>query len=213
MEHRKFLWLTVRMLAAAGVIWVVYAVFSSLFPKAPSWPPEDEKEEEKAIAAYKEQLAIPDNPFSSRKPEDIPVYLSRIIDYDVKKGNLKEARGYIAQAINQKLDGQVESLATAEAAKELIAKVRSATKKQDDLNAIVARYEKRPGADAAKEDRDKFDREFKDLADQFCRTPCDAKSCPEQADEIVKTYKARLEPHRQDPLLKEIAADIEKMTK
>lgn len=202
MDNRKLFWLF--LLPAAGVIFVVYFVFSPLSPKD-TWPPKNEEEEAKLIAGYKDKLATPDNPFSSKKPEDIPIYLSRIIDHDVKKGNLKSARDYITQAIGQKLDGQVESLAGNADAKALIAKVRSGVKKRDDLNAVVAKY-----ADAPKDTQAKFDRELAELSNQFCKTPFDPVACPELADEIVKTYKTRLEPARQDARLKDVIAEVEK---
>jgi hypothetical protein len=208
-ENRKILGLGLRLLAVAAIVYVIYIVFGSLFPKD-TWPPKDEKEEEKLIAGYKDKLAMPDNPFNTRKPEDVPVYLSRIIDHEIKKGNLKSARDYIAQAIAQKVDGQVDSLAISEEAKALLAKMRSALKKRDELNGLVALYDKRPGADAAPEVKEKFDREFKELADQFCRTPFDAAACPEQAEEIARTYKAKLEPAGKDPRLKDVIADIDR---
>jgi hypothetical protein len=208
-QQRKILGLGLRLLGVAAIIYVIYLAFGSLFPKDP-WPPRDEQDEEKIIAGYKNTLAIPDNPFSPRKPEDIPKYLSRIIDHEVKKANLKSAREYILNAIDRKVDGQVESLATSEESKTLIATVRSGLKKRDELNGLVAQYEKRPKDDAPADVRAKFDQEFRGLADQFCRTPFDAAACPEQADEIAGTYKAKLEPAAKDPRLKDVIADIEK---
>jgi hypothetical protein len=209
MEQRKILGLALRLLAVAAIVYVVYVAFGALFPKD-TWPPRDEKDEEKIIAGYKDKLSMPDNPFNSRKPEDVPVYLSRIIDHDIKKGNLKSARDYVAQAIGQKVDGQVESLASSAETKGLIGKIRSALQKRDELNGLVALYDKGPRADAPQDAKEKFDREFKDLADQFCRTPFDAAACPEQAEEIARTYKAKLQPAGKDPRLKDVSADIEK---
>jgi len=209
MEKHKILGLGLRLLGVAAIIYVIYVAFGSLFPKD-TWPPKDEQEEEKIIAGYKNTLAIPDNPFSPRKPEDIPTYLSRIIDHDIKKANLKSARDYILQAIDRKVDGQVEASPISDEAKALIAKVRNALKKRDELNGLVAAYEKRPVADAAADVKEKFDREFRGLADQFCRTPFDATACPEQAEEIARTYKAKLEAAAKDPRLKEVIAEIEK---
>ena len=209
MEQRKLLGLGLRLLGVAVIGYVVYAVFGSLFP-TDSWPPKNEQEEEKLIAGYKEKLALPDNPFSTRKPEDIPVYLSRIIDHDARKGDVKSARDYIGQAIGQKVDGQVETLVRSEEARALIDKVRNALKKQEELNGIVAQYEKRPGAEAAPDVREKFDREFRARVEQFCRIPFDAAVCPEQAEEIARTFKAKLEPAGKDPRLKDVIADIEK---
>ena len=100
MERRKLMGLGLRLLGVAVIGYVVFSVFSSLFPKD-TWPPKDEQDEEKIIGGYKERLAIPDNPLSTRKPEDTPVFLSRIIDHDVKKGNLKSAHD-IGQASTRK---------------------------------------------------------------------------------------------------------------
>src|SRR5262245_43414405 len=135
MDNRKLFWLL--LLPAAGILFVVYFVFSPLSQQKDTWPPKDEEEEAKLIVGYKAKPSTPQNPYSAQKHEDIPVYLSHIIDHDVKKGNLKSARDDITQAIGQKLDGQVESLAGNAEAKALIAKVRNGVKKRDGLNAFV----------------------------------------------------------------------------
>jgi hypothetical protein len=197
----------IKLLAAVGIAYIAYQGFSSLFPKD-SWPPRDEREEQEMIAAYKQKLRMGDSPLSPRTPEDTARYLSRIIDHEVKKGERKVCREYIAQAITQKMDDRVESLASRSESKHLIARMRDALKKRDDLARLIALYERRPGDTVSKEQKDRFDQELKELSAQYCRTAFDPTACPEVAEEISNLYRAKLEPAKQDPRLKDVVGDI-----
>ncbi len=199
----------IKLLAAVGVAYVVYLGVSSLFTPD-SWPPKDEKEEQEMIARYKEKLRMGDSPLSPRTPEDTARYLSRIIDYEVQKGEPKVGREYITQAIRQKMDERVETLASRPESKDLIGKMRNGLKKRDDLARLIALYERRPGNTVSREVKDRFDRELKELSAQFCGTAFDPSACPELAEEMGKMYQARREPARQDPRLKDVVAEIER---
>jgi hypothetical protein len=199
----------IKLLAAVGVAYVVHLSFGSLFPQD-SWPPKNESEEKEFIARYKQKLRMGDSPVSPRTPEDTARYLSRIIDYEVQKGERKVGREYITQAISQKMDDRVESLTSRSESKDLIAQMRNALKKRDDLTRLIALYERRPGNTTSKELKDKFDQELKELSAQFCRIGFDPSACPEMADEIDKLYKAKLVPVKQDPRLKDVVEETEK---
>jgi len=199
----------IKFLAAAGVAYVAYLGFGPLFHQD-SWPPKNEREAEELIARYKQKLRMGDSPLSPRTPEDTARYLGRIIDHEVKKGELTSGRDYITQAINQKMDNQVESLTTWPESNGLIAKMRNAVKKHDDLIRVGGHYKRRPGEATGKEAKDKFDRELQTLAAQFCETPFDLSVCPELAEEIGKTYKAKLEAAKQDPRLKNVVDELER---
>jgi hypothetical protein len=173
-----------------------------------SWPPRDEQEEKAFIARYKKKLRMGDSPLSPRTPEDTACYLSRIIDYEVLKGERKVGREYILQAISEKLDNRVESLTTRSEAKDLIVKMRNGLKKRGDLARLIALYERRPGNTAAKELKEKFDQELTELSAQYCGIAFDPAACPELAEEIEKMYKAKLEPAKEDPRLKEVVAEF-----
>ena len=150
------------------------------------------------------------SPLSPRTPEDTALYLGRIIDHEVKKGELKSGRRYITWAITEKVDGQVESIANRAESKAWIAQVRSAVEKRDGLARVVAHYERRPGEAAGQEVRDKFDRELQGLSAQFCGTAFDPAACPELAAEIATTYKAKLEAAKRDPRLREVMEEVER---
>src|SRR4051794_38736863 len=109
----------IKVIAAVGIAYVVFLWVSSLFTQD-SWPPRDDREEKAMIAGYKQKLRVGDNPLSPRTPEDTARYLSRIIDYEVKKGDRKVGREYITQAISQKMDDRVEALASHAESKTLI---------------------------------------------------------------------------------------------
>jgi hypothetical protein len=196
-----------KLLAAVLVAYIAYLMVTSLFTQD-SWPPKDEREEREMIAGYKQKLRMGDSPLSPRTPEDTARYLSRIIDYEVEKGERKVCREYIAQAITQKMDDRVESLASRSASKHLIAKMRDALKKRNDLARLSAHYERRPGGTVSKEQKDKFDQELKELSAQYCGTAFDRSACPEVAEEMDKLYRAKLEPAKQDPRLKDVVREM-----
>lgn len=198
MDRRKvelYLGLGVRLLALGVVVYLVVAVVRSLFSKD-SWPPKDEQEAAKLVAEYKQKLRVGDSPLSPRAPEDTAVYLSRIIDHDVKAGDLKSAREYAAQAVTQRLDERVEGLLRTPPAKDLLGRVRNGVKKRDALTKVIARS-RQPGGD---------DRELQDLVAQFCAVPFDAAACPELAGEI----QSGLGPAAQDSRLKAVAEEVER---
>jgi hypothetical protein len=197
----------IKVLAALGVVWVVYQGVGSLFPQD-SWPPKDERAEKEMIAKYKAKLAMGDSPLSPRTPDDTARYLSRIIDFEVQKGEPKVGREYIVQAIGQKMDDRVESLTNRPESKELIVKMRNALKKRDELSGLISFYGRRPGATASKEQNEKFERDFKELSAQYCRISFDPSACPEVAEEIEKMYRAKLEPAKQDPRWKDVVESM-----
>jgi hypothetical protein len=199
----------VKLLAAAGVVYVLYLGIITLFP-SDSWPPRDEREEEAAIARYKQKLLQGDSPLSPRTPEDTAVYLGRIIDHEVKTGALPSARGYITQAVREQLDGRVESLASRPEAKALIARVREAVAKREGLGRVVACYERRPGETATPETSARFEAELRGLAEPFRAAPFDPAACPEVAEEIAATYRDKLVPARHDRRLHDVIAEVEK---
>jgi hypothetical protein len=200
----------IKLAAAAGIAYVVYLGFSSLFPRD-SWPPKDEGEEKELIAGYKQKLRMGDSPLSPRTPEDTARYLSRIIDYEVQKGERKTGREYVTQAIGQKMDDRVETLVSRSESKDLIAKMRNALRKRDDLVRLIALYQRRPADTASQDVKDKFDREFKELSAQYCATPFDASACPELAAEIGKRFRADLEAAKRDPRLEEVVEETKKV--
>jgi hypothetical protein len=197
------------LLAIAGVVYVVHQGLSSLSAPRDSWPPKNERDEGEQVALYKQKLRTPDNPFSPRSPEDTAVFLSRVIDHEVKKGELPSGREYATQAIQHQLDGRVESLAARPESRALIARVRDGTKKRDALTRLLALYERRPREAAGKEAVRKFDQELEGLSAQFCGIPFDAAACPELAEEIGKLYQGRLGAAKQDARLKQVVQDIE----
>lgn len=128
-----------KAVAVGVVIFVVYRVVGFLLPRD-NWPPRNEVEEAKAIAGYKQKLAIADNPLSPRKPEDLPVFYQRIIDYDLKKGDLKSAREHIGNAFRLGIDESVEAMTQSPETKRLLLATRSANKKRDRLQKLIALY-------------------------------------------------------------------------
>jgi hypothetical protein len=202
----------VRVLAVTGlasVCYLFYLGFGGWFTQDP-WPPKDEHEEKQIIARYKQKLLRGDSPLSPRTPEDTALYLGRIIDHEVKTGQMKSGWEYITQAIQQKLDGRVESIATKAESRALIAKLRSGVEKQDGLARVVAHYERRPAEAAGQEVRDRFDQDLRALSAKFCGAPFDPAACPELAEEMATTYKAKLEGAKCDPRLWEVVEEVER---
>jgi hypothetical protein len=201
----------VKLLLVLGVGYAVYAILTGIFLPSDSWPPSSDQDEDKIVANYKKKLQIGDSPLSSLNPEDVPVFTARIIDCDVKRGNLQSAREYGMRALNQKQDEKVQSLVKNEDAKQLIDKLRNAIKKRDDLNEVVGKYTQRPAlSSGSKADRAKFDSELQARVLLFCQTPFDRAACPEHAAEIEKIYRAQLEPAKKDPRLARAVEEIEK---
>ena len=198
----------IKLFAAVAIAYVAYTWINSLFTQD-SWPPNDDREEKAMIAGYKQKLRVADNPLSPRTPEDTARYLSRIIDYEVQKGEPKVGREYITQAISQKMDERVEALASCPESRELIAKMRNAVRKREDLTRLIALYERRPGrCGRAGRQKDKFDLDLKAASAQYCGIAFDPSACPEMAEEIRKMVKAKLESVKQDPRLKDVVAEI-----
>jgi hypothetical protein len=197
----------IKLLAAAGIAVVGYLWLGSLLPNDP-WPPKDEREEQEIVARYKRNLLMGNSPLSPRTPEDTAVYLARILDHEVKKGELKSGREYTGQAIKLKLDGRVESLAGRPESKTLIAGMRNAVQKRDGLVGLVALYERRPGETAGKESKDRIDQELKGASDQFCRTPFDPAAYPELAEEIATIFRRSGLAVTRDSRLKEVIEEV-----
>jgi hypothetical protein len=205
---QRFLLLGIKLLAVAGVAYAVYLTIGSLFT-GDSWPPKDDGEEEAIIAKYKQKLRMGDSPLSPRTPEDTARYLGRIIDHEVKKGELKSGREYIRQAIRHELDERVEDLAARPGSKTLIAKVRNGVRKREGLLRVIAHYERRPGETAEKASKDQFDQELKELCGRFSTTPFEPAVCPELAEEILNLYRDKLAAAKRDPRLGKVVQEVE----
>jgi hypothetical protein len=200
----------VKLLLVLGVGYAVYAILTGIFLPSDSWPPRSDEDEDRIVANYKKKLQIGDSPLSSLDPNDVPVFLARIVDCDVKRGNLQSAREHGLRALNQKQDEKVQSLARNDEAKQLIDKLRNAIKKRDDLNEVAGKYAQRPPDSTSKADKAKFDSELQARVLIFCQTPFDRAACPEHAEEIGKIYHAQLEPAKKDPRLARAVEEIEK---
>lgn len=210
-RHHHELWLMIGV-KLAGVLVVGYAVWwgLTLFQgKEERWPPSDPADEDRIIAQYKHRLLIGDTPVSSLKPETAAIYLGRIIDHAVKKGDLKTAREYAGSAIDRKADATATMQMTQQEAKSLLAHMLAGRVKRDDLQRIADIYTKRPPDSAAKEVRDAFNRDLGEAVRDFLGTRFSPDDCPELAAEIVGIFKSRLEPHKADPRLKAVAEEVE----
>jgi hypothetical protein len=197
---------------AIGILIVGYLAWwgiTSFQGKEDSWPPGDAADEDRIIARYKQRLQIGDTPVSSLTPEQAATFLGRIIDHAVKKGDLKTAREYAGQAVDRKMDAAVEKHIGQSAARDLLAQTLSGRVKRDDLQRVADTYAKRPPDSAAKDVRDKFNREFDDQVREFMRTPFRASDCPELAAEIIGIYQSKLAPHKADPRLKAVTVEVE----
>jgi hypothetical protein len=193
-QFSPLIFMGVMVLVVGGAAWYVWSIFN---------PVSDfDAEDDAAIARYKEWLITNDGPFGGKiKPEDLPLVYRKVIEHDVKAGDLKTARATIGETIQKKLDEQVLALTQLPQARELIGQVRDAQRKVAALNEFVAalRKEPRPG-----------DAELARLADAFCQVPFDAAACPEQAAEIARIYKESLVPLKDSPdAVKKVATDIQ----
>lgn len=207
-KHREWLLLfAIKCGAAVCVVYVLYSYMFSLFTED-AWPPKNETQEAAIIAQYKKKLAIGDNPLAPRKPEEIPVFYQRIIDFDVKKGDLKSARDYTAKAIAQRIDQQIESLTRSPGTRTLITVVRNGTQKRDALEKLIAKYEQRPANTANAETKEQFEMDWKDAVQHFTTIPFDAANCPEIAEEIARLYQAKVVAAKEDPRMKTVLVDI-----
>ncbi|GIW80375.1 MAG: hypothetical protein KatS3mg105_2182 [Gemmatales bacterium] len=197
------------VVCAFAIGYVVYVAMGVFRPAPDPWPPRDAKEESEIIAYYKKMLQISDNPLTPRPPGMVALYISRIIDFDLKNNDVESARRYIDRAISQKLDGQVLKLVACQKSKNLIKDVRAGIQKLKCLKDLADRYQNRPGEKATKREKEKFDADFKSLADTFIEIPFDRVSTPDYVEKIGEVYKRRLAPAKNDPRLKPIVEHIE----
>jgi hypothetical protein len=178
------------ILAIAGLVWYVWQPFTN--------PPADiSAEDPKAIAQYKQWIRDHDLPFvgGKIKTAELPQAFRKVIDYDVKTGDLKSAREFIRLATERKLDDQVLDLCQLPQAKELIQKTQEARRKVQALLKVAERVEK---TGAGKGDKEaKLDKQLELLVEVFCAIPIDPVACPELAAEAVAIYRSRLAPLRQ----------------
>ena len=95
--------------------------------------------------------------------------------------------------------------------KSLVTHVLAGRVKRDDLQRIAETYAKRPPDTAAKDVRDKFDRDFDEQVREFVATPFNPSDCPELAAEIAGIYQSRLAAHKADRRLQAVTAEVEKV--
>lgn len=162
-----------------------------------------------SIAKYKEWIKTNDLPLVGGKirPADLPLVYRKVIEFDVKTGDLKSARSFISQTFQRKLDGQVMDMIQMPEAKELLRRMQNAQRKIDLLKQFVAETEKRSTQPEAEKGADT---ERTRLADEFCQIPFDATACPEAAEEIAQIYQNKLVPLKdKDQVIKQVAQEIE----
>lgn len=214
-RYQRQLWLMigVKLLGVLVVGYFIWWGITSFQTKDEHWPPRDAADESRIIDKHKQRLMIGDTPVSPLTPEDAARFLGRIVDHAVKTGDLKTARDYAGQAIDRKLDAAAEKHMGKSEARELLAHVLAGRVKRDDLQRVAEAYSKRPPATAAKETRDKFDRDLDEHVREFTRTPFSPNDCPELAAEIAGIYQSRLAPHKSDPRLKAVTDEVEQKCK
>jgi hypothetical protein len=187
-----------------GVACAVY-YFLSIFNPASDFSAEDAQ----AIAKYKEWIDNNNVPLvgGKIKPEDRPLVYRKVIEYDIKAGDLKSARNFINEAIQKQFDAKIVALAQLPAAKDLIGQMQNAHRKVEALKGFVVAVQKR-STEQAKEQPDS---ELARLTEEFCQVPFDPSACPEHAEEIASIYKASLLPLKEkDEAVKKVIGEIEK---
>jgi hypothetical protein len=201
-QFSPFLFMGVMVLLIAAAAHYVWSIFN---------PSTDfSAEDPQAIARYKEWIANNDLPFAGGKikPEDLPLVYRKVIEYDVRTGDLKAARGSIAEVIHRKLDTQVLELAQLPEAKELINHVQNGARKVEALKQIVATLDKGQGKQDSAE---KVEAELARLCGEFTKMPFNPTACPEQAAEMAQICKSSLLPSRdKSAAVKQISTEIER---
>ncbi len=197
-QFTPLLFIGLMVLLAAGAAWYAWGVFNPPGPDVSAESPE-------AIAKYKEWLRDNDLPFvgGKIKPADLPAVYGKVIDHDVKTGDLKSGRSFIAHAMQKKLDAPVLEQTKSPEARELIGQMQNARRKVELLRQIVtAMQKKEPG--------------LAKLADEFGQVPFSPTACPEQAEEIAAIYRANLLPLKgkdekeNNEAVQKVIAEIEK---
>lgn len=181
------------VLLVAGAAWYAWSLF------APA-PPDISADDAEAIAKYKEWIKNNELPFVGGKiqPTDLPSVYRKVIEHDIRTGDLKSARSFISRAIQKKLDGQVLERTQLPEAKELIGQMQNAQRKVELLKQIVAAVQKK-------------EPDLTKRAVEFCQVPFNASACPEQAEEISQLYRANLMPLKdKDEAVLKAAGEIEK---
>lgn len=197
-QFSPFLFMGIMVLGVVGAAYY----FWSIFNPASDFSAEDAE----AIARYKVWIKNNDLPIGGGKikPEELPLVYRKVIEHDIKTGDVKSARGYIRETIQKKHDAQVASLAQLPEAKELIERMQNGQRKVEALRVFVAAVQKQPGQPEPKQP------ELGRLAEEFCRVPFDASSCPEYAEEIAGIYKASSAPLKdKDEAVTKVIGDIE----
>ena len=140
------------------VVSVVYYWLSVLSPSGADFTAEDPA----SIAKYKEWIRYNDAPLAGGKikPDELPGVYRKVIEFDIKTGNLKSARDLINETIQRRLDAQVLTLAQLPETKELFGQLQNARQKVAVLKELVALVNK-------KTDKSGGDAELARLADKF----------------------------------------------
>ena len=200
-QFSPFLFMGIMVLGVACAAYYVWGIFN---------PTSDfSAEDAPAIAKYKEWIKKNDMPLvgGKIKPEELPLVYRKVIEYDIKAGDLKSARKFISEAIQKKLDAQVGAIAQLPEAKDLIGQMQNAHRKVEALKGFVAAAQKR----STEKGKEKPDSELTRLAEEFCQVPFDPSACPEHAEEIKHIYKASLLPIKEkDEAVKKVIGEIEK---
>jgi hypothetical protein len=192
-QFSPLLLIGIMVLLAASAAWYAWSLFT------PS-PTDISANDAEAIARYKEWLKNNDLPFvgGKIKPADLPGVYRKVIEHDIKTGDLKSARSFIAQTIQKKLDATVLEGTTLPEAKELIRQMQIAQRKLELLKQIVTAVQQK-------------ELKLPKLADEFCQIPFNAATCPEQAEEMSILYRANLRPLKdRDQAVQKVVGEIEK---
>src|SRR5262245_48390479 len=123
-QFSPFLFIGITLLLLGFVAYFAWSVFNPPTPEVPA-------DSAEAIAKYKEWVRNQDLPFvgGKIKPAELPAAYSKVIEHDVKAGDLKSARSFIALALQKNLDTPVMELTRLPEARELIEQMQNARKK------------------------------------------------------------------------------------
>jgi len=162
-------------------------------------------EDPQAIARYRDWLRDNDVPLLGGKiaQADLPGVYCKVIEHDVRAGDLAAARALIRTTLQKQLADQVLTLLQLPAARELFTQQQQAQRKVAALQEIVAVL---PTKTSPQREAD-----LKRLAQAFCALPFDATACPEQAQELSSIYRGSILPWKAkeeglQPALAEIEA-------
>jgi hypothetical protein len=212
-KHDKELLLMIglKSLLVLGAGILIYMGLTSFMQKSDSWPPRDAEDEAKIIADYKHRLLIGDTPLTELKPETAALYIARIIDHAVKESDFRTAREYSAQAIDRKMQAEVEKAMAESGSRDLLKRTTDGRGKRDALKRIVDLYEHRPDPNAMKgEAGAKWTAQWDEALNDFRKTPFDPEKSPELAAEMEQLYLGKIKGWQSDPRIRPVIAEIEK---